>query len=193
MCSKVLEQTAKHTERETLGINGFRESNDQLLTPMEEAVKVRGKENTWKKWNEAKEKSGAYSKGRCSKKEKERKLLEGMEGGKRTITCLLQWIAAKKETRNKTLERNGLRERNTQVTAAVEDAVKKEEGRKLLEGMDRGKGTIGCLLQRKMQSKGRGKKTLGSDGRGATNNQVLAPMEDAAEKEVERKHLEGKE
>jgi Arc/MetJ family transcription regulator len=165
MCSKVLEQTAKHTERETLGINGFRESNDQLLTPMEEAVKVRGKENTWKKWNEAKEKSGAYSKGRCSKK----------------------------ETRNKTLERNGLRERNTQVTAAVEDAVKKEEGRKLLEGMDRGKGTIGCLLQRKMQSKGRGKKTLGSDGRGATNNQVLAPMEDAAEKEVERKHLEGKE
>jgi hypothetical protein len=71
MCSKVLEQTTKHTERETLGINGFRESNDQLLTPMEEAVKVRGKENTWKKWNEAKEKSGAYSKGRCSKNEKD--------------------------------------------------------------------------------------------------------------------------
>ncbi len=62
--------------------------------------------------------------------------MEGMEGGKRSITCLLQWIAAKKETGNKTLGRNGLRERNTQVIAAVEDAVKKEEGRKLLEGMD---------------------------------------------------------
>jgi hypothetical protein len=44
------EQTTKHTERKTLGKNGFRESNYQLLTPMEEAVKVRGKENTWKKW-----------------------------------------------------------------------------------------------------------------------------------------------
>jgi len=33
-----------------------------------------------------------------------------------------------------------------------------------------------------MQSKGRLKKTLGSDGRGATNNQVLTLMEDAAER-----------
>jgi hypothetical protein len=33
-----------------------------------------------------------------------------------------------------------------------------------------------------MQSKGRGKKTLGSDGRGARNNQVLTPMEDAADR-----------
>jgi hypothetical protein len=46
MCREVFEQTTKDTERKTLGINGFRESNDQLLTPMEEAVKVRGKENT---------------------------------------------------------------------------------------------------------------------------------------------------
>jgi hypothetical protein len=44
MCRKVFEQTTKHTERKTLGKNGFRESNYQLLTPMEEAVKVRGKE-----------------------------------------------------------------------------------------------------------------------------------------------------
>jgi hypothetical protein len=46
MCRKVFEPTTKHTERKTLGKNGFRESNYQLLTPMEEAVKVRGKENT---------------------------------------------------------------------------------------------------------------------------------------------------
>ncbi len=90
--------------------------------------------------------------------------------------------AAKKETGNKTLGRNGLRERNNQVIAPVEDAVKKEERRKLLEAMDWGKGTIRCLLQRKMQSKGRGKKTLGSDGRGARNNHVLTPMEDAADR-----------
>jgi hypothetical protein len=108
MCRKVFELTTKHTERKTLGKNGFRESNYQLLTPMEEAVKVRGKENTWKKWNEAKEKSGAYSKGRWNQK----------------------------ETGNKTLGRNGLTERNNQVITPVEDAVKKEERRKLLEAMD---------------------------------------------------------
>jgi hypothetical protein len=88
-CRKVFEQTTKHTERKTLGRNGFRESNYQLLTPMEEAVEVRGKENTWKKWNEAKEKPGAYSKGRWNQKGEERKLLEGMEGGKGKIACLL--------------------------------------------------------------------------------------------------------
>jgi len=90
MCTKVFEQTTKHTERKTLGKNGFRESNYQLLTPMEEAVKVRGKENTRKKWNEAKEKSGAYSKDSWNQMEEERKLLEGMEGGKGKITSLLQ-------------------------------------------------------------------------------------------------------
>jgi hypothetical protein len=55
---------------------------------MEEAVKVRGKENTWKKWNEAKEKSGAYSKGRRNQKEEEGKL-----------TCLLQWKMQSKRKR----------------------------------------------------------------------------------------------
>jgi hypothetical protein len=99
MCRKVFEQTTKHTERKTLGKNGIRESNYQLLTPMEEAVKVRGKENTRKKWNEAKEKSGAYSKGRWNQKEEERKLLEGMEGGKGKITCLLQWKMQPKRKR----------------------------------------------------------------------------------------------
>jgi hypothetical protein len=63
-----------------------------------------------------------------------------MEGGQKNNHMLTPVeIAAKKETGNKTLGRNGLRERNTPVIAAVEDAVKKEEGsywKEWTEGME---------------------------------------------------------
>jgi hypothetical protein len=56
--------------------------------------------------------------------------------GEHSKMCRKVFEQTTKHTERKTLGRNGLRERNTQVIAAVEDAVKKEEGRKLLEGMD---------------------------------------------------------
>jgi hypothetical protein len=124
--------------KKTLGRNGLRERNNQVITPVENAAKKEtGNKTLGRKWIEGKEQSGDYSSGRCSEKGRAKK----------------------------TIGSNGLRERNNQVLTPTEDAVKRKKREENCWKRWKGEqGAITCSLQWKMQLTGSGEKTLGRNG-----------------------------